>query len=44
MAQTPAPGGIAPDFSLLDDTGTPVSLSQLTVGNGLVLIFYRGLW
>ena len=42
--QTPALGATAPDFTLPDETGKPVSLTRLTVGNGLVLIFYRGLW
>lgn len=42
--QIPTVGDVAPDFTLPDDSGKPVTLAQLTSGNGLVLIFYRGLW
>ena len=37
----------APDFTLPDQDGKPVSLSQLVSGpkaKGTVLIFYRGYW
>lgn len=41
---TPAVNATAPDFTLPDHTGQSVSLGQLCAGNGLVLIFYRGIW
>jgi hypothetical protein len=48
----PQVGGKAPDFTLPDEDGHPVTLSRLlepdTSGgnglNGVVLIFYRGFW
>jgi len=40
----PDVGATAPEFTLPDETGREVSLSQLAIGNGLVLVFYRGLW
>jgi hypothetical protein len=49
----PQVGQRAPDFSLSDANGKPVSLSELTSSpipgktnppNGLLLIFYRGYW
>ena len=43
-ASPPAIGDVVPDFELPDHTGKTVSLNQLVIGNGLVLIFYRGLW
>ena len=42
--KTPTVGAIAPDFTLPDETGAQVSLSQLSIGNGVILIFYRGVW
>lgn len=35
----PTPGETAPDFELLDDSGTPVRLSALR-GKKIVLYFY----
>lgn len=51
-AGAPKPGQQAPEFSLSDSSGRPVSLSELlntplTNGNkpeGVLLIFYRGHW
>lgn len=49
----PQVGQVAPDFTLSDTTGKPVSLSQLlsepingtsTKPRGVLLIFYRGYW
>ena len=45
----PRPGQMAPDFTLPDENGRPVSLAQLLAspdagGNGVVLVFYRGYW
>jgi peroxiredoxin len=40
----PALGEIAPDFSLVDETGTQRSLAQLCAERPLVLVFYRGHW
>jgi cytochrome oxidase Cu insertion factor (SCO1/SenC/PrrC family) len=38
-------GTQAPDFTLTDTTGTPVSLAQLRQGHrAVLLIFYRGYW
>jgi hypothetical protein len=38
-------GQQAPDFTLTDATGSPVSLSQLRQSNrAVLLIFYRGYW
>ncbi len=42
--KTPEIGEIAPNFTLPDETGREVQLAQLVLGNGLILIFYRGLW
>lgn len=36
-------GAPAPDFTLADVTGRPVSLSQY-LGRFVVLVFYRGHW
>ncbi|TAM60329.1 redoxin domain-containing protein [bacterium] len=38
----PAVGSIAPDFQVLDHTGAPVTLGELTSGRPLILVFYRG--
>lgn len=48
----PRPGQMAPDFTLPDQDGQPVSLAQLLQAapdaarraNGVVLVFYRGYW
>jgi len=41
----PQPGRMAPDFTLPDSTGRPVTLSQLRQANrAVLLIFYRGYW
>lgn len=37
-------GDLAPDFSLLDPAGNPVSLSGLRGQGNVVLTFYRGVW
>jgi cytochrome oxidase Cu insertion factor (SCO1/SenC/PrrC family) len=34
----------APDFTLEDEKGTPVSLSQFRGKKNVVLVFYRGHW
>lgn len=38
-----AVGDTAPDFTLLDREGRPVTLSELR-GRRIVLVFYRGFW
>lgn len=44
-AGTPTVGQKAPDFTLQDKNGQPVTLSTLLQGsNGVLLIFYRGYW
>lgn len=45
-AGTPRVGGKAPDFTLPDQSGKAVSLSELRASgaNATVLIFYRGHW
>ena len=45
-ASTAAPrvGQKAPDFTLPDQNGKPVALTDLLSRNGAVLIFYRGHW
>jgi len=41
----PQPGQTAPDFTLPDATGKPVTLSELRKTNrAVLLIFYRGYW
>ncbi|HEY6136625.1 MAG TPA: hypothetical protein VI670_02560 [Thermoanaerobaculia bacterium] len=46
-ANVPGIGAKAPDFTLLDQNGKPVALSQL-LGQpgtkGVLLVFYRGYW
>jgi len=37
-------GDLAPDFTLLDPDGKPVSLRELLARGPLVLSFYRGVW
>jgi cytochrome oxidase Cu insertion factor (SCO1/SenC/PrrC family) len=39
----PAVGDLAPDFTLTDQTGKSVHLSD-TRGEKVVLVFYRGYW
>lgn len=43
-AGAPQVGQKAPQFTLPDQTGNSVSLTELTSANGAVLIFYRGYW
>ena len=43
-ASVPTPGGLAPDFQVLDSTGLPQKLSSMVAKRPLVLIFYRGYW
>ena len=40
----PRVGQLAPDFTLPDQDGRPVSLAQLLGSNGVMLVFYRGWW
>jgi cytochrome oxidase Cu insertion factor (SCO1/SenC/PrrC family) len=37
-------GDPAPDFTLEDENGTPVTLSQFRGQKSVVLVFYRGRW
>ncbi len=43
-SKNPAPGDIAPDFSLSDSTGATVTLADLTADAPSVIVFYRGHW
>jgi len=43
-AQAPRVGEKAPEFSLPDQNGKSVALTDLLSPNGAVLIFYRGHW
>jgi hypothetical protein len=43
-AQAPRVGEKAPEFSLPDQNGESVALTDLLFPNGAVLIFYRGHW
>lgn len=43
-AQAPRVGEKAPEFSLPDQNGKSVALSDLLSPNGAILIFYRGHW
>ena len=43
-AQAPRISEKAPEFSLTDQDGKQVALSDLVSPNGVVLIFYRGHW
>ncbi|PYL30538.1 MAG: hypothetical protein DMF45_02300, partial [Verrucomicrobia bacterium] len=43
-AQAPRVGEKAPQFSLPDQNGKQVALTDLLSPNGAVLIFYRGHW
>lgn len=38
------PGGAAPDFTLEDQDGKPVTLSDYRGKKTVVLVFYRGYW
>jgi len=42
-AESAAVEAVAPDFTLQDQSGRPVSLSDLR-GSNVVLVFYRGFW
>lgn len=42
--EVPTPGGVAPDFQLLDSTGLVQRLSSLVARRSLILIFFRGYW
>jgi peroxiredoxin Q/BCP len=42
--QKPQVGELAGDFTLLDSSGTPRTLSSLLTDGPLLLIFYRGYW
>ena len=51
LAQTAAPrtkpvtvGDVAPDFSLSDQNGSSVKLSEARGNVPVVLVFYRGYW
>jgi peroxiredoxin len=44
MVEPPTPGGLAPDFQVLDSTGLVQRLSSLVARRSLVLIFFRGYW
>jgi len=44
VKEIPTPGGVAPDFQLLDSSGLAQRLSSLVARRSLVLIFYRGYW
>ena len=37
-------GDPAPDFSLEDENGKPITLSQFRGKNSVILVFYRGHW
>lgn len=45
-ANAPHAGQPAPEFTLPDQDGQPVSLAELTAtrGKGALLVFYRGYW
>jgi peroxiredoxin len=40
----PNVGDFAPDFELVDSTGTRQRLSEMVSRGRLILIFYRGHW
>jgi peroxiredoxin len=40
----PQVGAVAEDFTLLDSSGVPRTLSSLLTDGALLLIFYRGYW
>lgn len=39
-----AAGEVAPDFTLQDQNGNKVTLSDARAKNPVVLVFYRGYW
>lgn len=39
-----AAGEVAPDFTLQDQSGNKVTLSDARAKNPVVLVFYRGYW
>ena len=44
LARVPKVGAQAPDFTLSDSAGQPVSLTSLRARGPVVLSFYRGRW
>jgi peroxiredoxin len=44
LKRTPNTDDFAPDFELVDSTGTPQRLSEMASHGPLILIFYRGQW
>ena len=44
LARVPKVGERAPDFTLADSAGQPVSLASLRARGPVVLSFYRGRW
>lgn len=44
LARVPKVGDRAPDFTLADSAGQPVSLASLRARGPVVLSFYRGRW
>jgi hypothetical protein len=44
LARVPKVGDRAPDFTLADSAGRPVSLAGLRARGPVVLSFYRGRW
>lgn len=38
------PGAVAPDFTLDDETGTPVALAALLAKGPVVVSIFRGFW
>jgi hypothetical protein len=42
--RNPQVGALVEEFTLLDSTGTPRTLSSLLADGPLLLIFYRGYW
>ena len=44
LDQVIKPGAIAPDFTLDDQNGTPVTLSALTARGPVLISVFRGFW
>jgi peroxiredoxin len=44
MGKGPTVGEAAPDFRLPDSLGQMQTLESVTDGEGVLLIFFRGLW
>ncbi|MBS0559716.1 MAG: hypothetical protein JSR21_06655 [Proteobacteria bacterium] len=44
QARMPKPGGPAPDFTLANQDGVPVSLGALAARGPVVMSFFRGRW